>query len=564
MRRLFVLSIAFPIIMALHVSAQPSSSPVTERRIEPTTDLRIRNLYGKVVVESQSDVAQGKLEASSSDGVEDSEIRVTSKSSRTQVEIRSSKPGKRIDLKIILPERLSVNIETAEGEIKFIGLFSSVIAKSTTGSITTDMPMGGSSYRFTWGSSRPRIVSENPVGLGRELTGGRHEISGRFSSRSEQRGDAETMSGPSKVDFYTERGVMLINVALSDAPSEIGERPLSESAKRIILTGDSVLTDAIRRAAPKGFAEFSSGLTGNRTAPSFARSSPQERVRKGSLIVQVVDSENRAVRGLSRDDFDIFIGDERVEIESVISQSEPFDVVLLLDVSGSVDDYLDFVRGAAGSFLQTVSDRDRVAIYSFNEELNRLSDFSKDKSALASVLFDLEAGGGTALYDSIALVLTDGMPSSRSERTAIIILSDGDDNKSFVNLKSLNSVIEESSTLIYPLYVPTWLALASRRDSADSALDPSRERYMTLTSKAQAEGERLARLSGGVYYPIKKVEEIQKAYDDIVTRLRSSYTVTYKPVLNRDAGMPSGRTRVEVKRKDVTVTFRGASAVLSR
>ena len=550
--------------MALHVSAQPSSSPVTERRIEPTTDLRIRNLYGKVVVESQSDVAQGKLEASSSDGVEDSEIRVTSKSSRTQVEIRSSKPGKRIDLKIILPERLSVNIETAEGEIKFIGLFSSVIAKSTTGSITTDMPMGGSSYRFTWGSSRPRIVSENPVGLGRELTGGRHEISGRFSSRSEQRGDAETMSGPSKVDFYTERGVMLINVALSDAPSEIGERPLSESAKRIILTGDSVLTDAIRRAAPKGFAEFSSGLTGNRTAPSFARSSPQERVRKGSLIVQVVDSENRAVRGLSRDDFDIFIGDERVEIESVISQSEPFDVVLLLDVSGSVDDYLDFVRGAAGSFLQTVSDRDRVAIYSFNEELNRLSDFSKDKSALASVLFDLEAGGGTALYDSIALVLTDGMPSSRSERTAIIILSDGDDNKSFVNLKSLNSVIEESSTLIYPLYVPTWLALASRRDSADSALDPSRERYMTLTSKAQAEGERLARLSGGVYYPIKKVEEIQKAYDDIVTRLRSSYTVTYKPVLNRDAGMPSGRTRVEVKRKDVTVTFRGASAVLSR
>lgn len=357
---------------------------------------------------------------------------------------------------------------------------------------------------------------------------------------------------------------MLINVALSDAPSEIGERPLSESAKRIILTGDSVLTDAIRRAAPKGFAEFSSGLTGNRTAPSFARSSPQERVRKGSLIVQVVDSENRAVRGLSRDDFDIFIGDEGVEIESVISQSEPFDVVLLLDVSGSVDDYLDFVRGAAGSFLQTVSDRDRVAIYSFNEELNRLSDFSKDKSALASVLFDLEAGGGTALYDSIALVLTDGMPSSRSERTAIIILSDGDDNKSFVNLKSLNSVIEESSTLIYPLYVPTWLALASRRDSADSALDPSRERYMTLTSKAQAEGERLARLSGGVYYPIKKVEEIQKAYDDIVTRLRSSYTVTYKPVLNRDAGMPSGRTRVEVKRKDVTVTFRGASAVLSR
>jgi VWFA-related protein len=535
-----------------------------EKNLENESEIRVVNLHGKISFQTDSALRVPVLKATSRESISDSEISVSSRQARAVVEVSPSRRAKRIDIQIRVPEGRRVSAETADGEISFAGAFSTLTARSSTGSILTDVPLTGNSYRFVWSGSRPRIVSDAPLERTRERTGGRFEISGRFPMTPVSNGTAVATASPSRMEFITERGVILVNVALSDAPSEVRDRPLSDLAKSIIMTGDSVLTEAIRRGAPQAFAEFSSNLRGRRTAPALSRGDDGPRVVSDALVIQVVDSDNRAVSGLKPDEFEIFIGDKKVEIESVSNESTPFDVVLLIDVSGSVDDYLDFVRRAAGSFLETTSSRDRVAVYSFNEGLKRLSDFSTDRSSLAAVLFDLEAGGGTALYDSLGFILADTMRRARSDRTAVIILSDGDDNKSFVNFNSLTGVIEETNTLIYPLYVPSGLALASRLDSRESSIDPSRARFMTLTSKADSEGERLAALSGGVYYPIKRVEEIQQAYDDIVARLRTSYTLTFKRAPNADQSLRTGRVRVNVKREDVTVTFRGAPAVLGR
>ena len=51
---------------------------------------------------------------------------------------------------------------------------------------------------------------------------------------------------------------------------------------------------------------------------------------------------------------------------------------------------------------------------------------------------------------------------------------------------------------------------------------------MTLTSKAEGEGEKLAKASGGVYYPITQISQIQKAYDDIALQLRTAYYITFR------------------------------------
>ncbi|MCV4754239.1 hypothetical protein OFC37_32755, partial [Escherichia coli] len=86
-------------------------------------------------------------------------------------------------------------------------------------------------------------------------------------------------------------------------------------------------------------------------------------------------------------------------------------------------------------------------------------------------------------------------------RTAIVILTDGDDNRSFLPFEALIGSIEESGALIYPLYVPTGLIAAG--SVSDSGPDPLRSRYLGrgLTSQAEMEGKRLAAVSGGIYYP---------------------------------------------------------------
>ncbi|MCV4639504.1 hypothetical protein OFB62_29845, partial [Escherichia coli] len=85
--------------------------------------------------------------------------------------------------------------------------------------------------------------------------------------------------------------------------------------------------------------------------------------------------------------------------------------------------------------------------------MKSLVSFTSDKRELSSSLDTFDAGGGTAYYDAIAFVLTETLRPLKGERTAIVILTDGDDNRSFLPFEALIGSIEESGALIYPLYV---------------------------------------------------------------------------------------------------------------
>jgi len=108
-----------------------------------------------------------------------------------------------------------------------------------------------------------------------------------------------------------------------------------------------------------------------------------------------------------------------------------------------------------------------------------------------------------------------------------VVLSDGDDNKSFVPFPAILEAIVESGALIYPLYVPSGLIPETSVPRPAITVDPMRTRYLTITTRAAQEGQKLADVSGGVFYQIKRLEELQQAYDDVVVQLRTAYTITY-------------------------------------
>ncbi|HVS21670.1 MAG TPA: VWA domain-containing protein, partial [Pyrinomonadaceae bacterium] len=219
-------------------------------------------------------------------------------------------------------------------------------------------------------------------------------------------------------------------------------------------------------------------------------------------------------------------GAER-KVMSVAPANEPFNLVMLLDVSGSVEERIDFIRKAARDFLNTASPQDRISIISFRDDIQVISDFSTDRRRLAKKLDEIDAGGATALYDALAYVLSTTLKPLRGDRTAIVILSDGDDNKSFIPLPALLAATSESGALIYPLYVPSGLIPESSVANPEFTADPLRSRYLTLTTRADEDGRKLAGVSGGVYYPIHRLEDLQRAYNDVVTQLRTAYTITY-------------------------------------
>jgi VWFA-related protein len=230
------------------------------------------------------------------------------------------------------------------------------------------------------------------------------------------------------------------------------------------------------------------------------------------------------------------------KVTDVVPATEPFNLVLLLDVSGSVEERMDFIRKAARDFLRTASPQDRIAIISFRDDIQIISNFTTDRALLSRELDKMDAGGATALYDALGYVFADTLKTLRGERTAVVILSDGDDNKSFVPFPALTEAIIESGALIYPLYVPSGLIPEGSVPRPEVTIDPLRTRYLTLTTRAEEEGKKLAAVSGGVYYPIHRIEDLQRAYDDVVVQLRTAYTITYS-----SNSSPSGSRRVRVR-----------------
>ena len=248
-------------------------------------------------------------------------------------------------------------------------------------------------------------------------------------------------------------------------------------------------------------------------------------------------------------DFSVYEDGAERTVVDVTPSTEPFNLILLLDVSGSVEERIDFIRKAARDFLRTASPRDRIAITSFRDDIQLISDFTTDRALLSKKLDDIDAGGATALYDALAFSLVDTLKPLRGERTAIVILSDGDDNKSFVPFPSILEATIESGALIYPLCVPSGLIPEASVPKPTVTVDPMRTKYLTITTRAAEEGQKLADVSGGVFYSIKRLEDLQKAYDDVVAQLRTAYTITY----SSEAGATHRRLRVRTNRSGAYV-----------
>jgi VWFA-related protein len=582
------------LILLIFISAFALSAQTVEREFPYKTGatLEIKNLYGRVWIQTDEALKEKAfVQINSDNSLAESEMRIDNASNLT-IEIVPQNPKNRVDLTIKLPVRSRVRVTTGEGEVRVSGDLESAEAVSDTGTISAQVPLDNLKYNFLWTASRPRYVSDPALEEIKEKAAGRFVLKGKISqvSRVESREseeeksseteetptnentteNAETTDKKSKekkkksksktqssktvsLDFTTARGIILLNVNPSEVPSDLRDRPLTAAAKAIIRSGDSLLMEAIRRASPKYFGDYAATLPPLKKSPTLTQAEKNQDLSAAQVkkvLVKVTDINNRAVSDLKKADFEVQESGEAREVLSVESTTAPFNLVLLLDVSGSVENYVDFIRKAARNFVNTVGRDDRIAIIIFNEDVKNISTFTTDKGKLSESLDTFDAGGGTAYYDALAYTLVETLKPLRGDRTAIVALTDGDDNRSFLSFDSLLGSIQESGALVYPLYVPSDLIAASANNNPDSSIDPLRTRYMSLTSKAEAEGERLAQISGGVYYSIKQLSELQKAYNDIVVQLRTAYTVTFRSDAKetRGDGAISPRLKVKVKR----------------
>ena len=532
------------VLLLLSSSTAFAQSYQSEIDTPEKVSISIINRNGRATVIA-TDEQQKKvtIEASSRGAaVDPADLQIEAKGESIEIIVRDRSERDRIDVVARVPVRSKVKIESDGGAIDVVGNLELAEVQTDTGTIHADVPLEALQFKFLWQASKPRYLSDVELPEIKEKRGGVFSISGKLGEEKPKKEERV------RLDFLTQRGVVLLNVDPSMVPSDLRERPLTQAAQAVVRSGDRELVDAIRKVSPKLFGDYAKSLPPIEKEPTLVR-----RAAPGQVVTvvapqlmrvnaSVTDRNGRAVGGMKVNDFTVQENGIERQVTNVTPAHEPFNLVLLLDVSGSVEERIDFIRKAARDFLNTASPQDRISIISFRDDIQVIAEFTTNRRLLSKKLDEIDAGGATALYDALAYVISEPLKSLRGERTAIVVLSDGDDNKSFVPFPALLEAFSESGALIYPLYVPSGLIPESSVPRSDTTRDPLRSRYLTLTTRAEEEGRKLAEVSGGVYYPVRRIEDLQRAYDDVVLQLRTAYTITYA-----SNSTPSGNRRVRVR-----------------
>jgi VWFA-related protein len=234
-------------------------------------------------------------------------------------------------------------------------------------------------------------------------------------------------------------------------------------------------------------------------------------------VVQIdalVTDGGRPVSGLTAVDFELRDNGVPQQIDLVRAGEVPLDVVLLLDVSGSVQgSTLESLREAARAALAPLRPQDRAALVGFAGRAAQLTPLTSDRSSLERAADRLRAGGLTSLYDALfASLLVSGAPG---RRLLLLAYTDGLDSSSWLDATAVASLASRSDVVIYVVTVAVRPEVRVR----GSQEEPRRRRSLAA----------LAEPTGGSLLLAERASEVQRTFSRVVEEFRNRYLITYYP-----------------------------------
>jgi Ca-activated chloride channel homolog len=260
---------------------------------------------------------------------------------------------------------------------------------------------------------------------------------------------------------------------------------------------------------------------------------PDETIRIDSDLVDLKVSvlgfaPNAVAPLLDQKDFVVLEDGVPQEITFFAAADVPFDLVLLLDLSGSNSKNLKMIRNSAKRFIDAARDVDRIALVTFTDQPAIYSTFSLDRKKLKKSVDQMdEAIGGTNFWDSLDFVLRvlighDG----GMRRNAIVVMTDGIDNAlpdvpgpgSRIPFEKLIENIRNSESIVFPIYLDTEEENVKRYHVPRAAYAQAREQL-----------SQIANVCGTPFYQAAKLSDLDAVYTQVVRDLSTVYSIGYKP-----------------------------------
>jgi Ca-activated chloride channel homolog len=336
--------------------------------------------------------------------------------------------------------------------------------------------------------------------------GGRSEV--RFAlSNSKQVGDFAP--GPAwkiilSFQLRTRLAGLLIVLLIGwTAPSLVAQTTTSE--------GDVHVNPRAKPPEEKK-AEEAAKASGVDTDPDLKKRTKPIQVDVNMVLVPVTitDPMNRLVTGLDKDNFQVYEANQPQQIKTFSSEDAPLSLGVIFDMSGSMGNKIDKSKEAVIEFFKTANPQDEFFLVAFNDKPEIVADFTNSIEDIQGKLVYTMPKGRTALLDAIYMGMNKMKQATHSKK-ALLVISDGGDNRSRYTDSEIRSMVKEADVQIYSIGI------------FDNSPATQEERYGPYLLNEICE------VTGGRLFRIDDPNELSDVATKIGIELRNQYVLGYRP-----------------------------------
>lgn len=264
-------------------------------------------------------------------------------------------------------------------------------------------------------------------------------------------------------------------------------------------------------------------------------SGQQPPVFKGTIdtvrvFVTVTDRDGRLATTLTQQDFEIRDEGAPQPITLFDNSPQPIRLILLLDVSGSMEGNLPLLRAASDALFSRLRPDDRVRVGSFGDEITLSETFTRDVRALRDALpREILPQAPTPLWRAIDQAIG-AFNDEGDERPVILVLSDGKDSGQIdfrTRSTSQAQVIDRARRDNVMIYGVGMRSRAGR--SRAPGIGPGGLREALVADLPDPELARVAEETGGGYTEIRPGQDLGEAFVQVAEELHSQYLLGFAP-----------------------------------
>jgi Ca-activated chloride channel family protein len=271
-------------------------------------------------------------------------------------------------------------------------------------------------------------------------------------------------------------------------------------------------------------------IEGGQNAAALGTSIRDSRIRVNVNLVQVpatvTDPMDRLVTGLEKENFSVFDDNQQQTIKYFSSEDAPITIGVVFDLSGSMSSKFVRARKALTEFLRTSNPQDEFFVVGFNDRPAIIVDYTSDPEDVEARMVMVKPENRTALIDAVYLGM-DHLRQAKYERKALLIISDGGDNRSRYTEGELRSVVREADVQIYSIGIFDSYAATTEEQLGPILLND------------------ICDMTGGRLFKVSDVGELSDIAQRISSELRNQYVIGYTPTqVKRDGNWRKLKVRL--------------------